>query len=133
MFTTVKNSLSGEKKIIFFVVLFIFLSSIFLFHEEQKKINSTNENGWWSVYFENPKSQDLNFVIKNNGEAKKFRWKAIAKKDKDETLKEADVYVPAGEISYISFSISDTRKGEKVSLEVSDENDEKKEIYKLLD
>jgi hypothetical protein len=131
MFTTVKNSPSGEKKIIFFVAFFLFLSFVFLSYEEQRQISPTGKNSWWAIYFENPKSKDLTFTIKNNGKAKKFHWKVIVENE-NKLLGESEISVPTGKAGTIPLSISDIKKGERVVLEVFDENGEKKEIYKLF-
>lgn len=129
MSTTAKNNLTGEKKIILAVIVFLFFSFAFLAYSEQKQTDPTGKNSWWEIYFENPKSQDLTFTIKNYGKAKKFHWKEL-EKDNAIPLQEADIFIPAGQKTTIPLSL---KTAKKIILEVTDEENKKKEIYKLLD
>lgn len=132
MFTIVKNNIAGEKKVIFFVGIFIFVSFSYLFYSEQKQTNSTGGSGGWAVYFENPKSQDLTFTIENNGKTKKIHWKELSQ-DNGAILKEGDVWLSAGQKKTVSLKGADISSGEKIIIEVLDENGEKKEIYKIAE
>ena len=75
MFITVINNMNNEKKIILTVIILLFFSFSFLFHSEQKQLKTIGENGWWAVYFENPKTEDSSFAIENSGKAAVFYWK----------------------------------------------------------
>ncbi len=129
MHTTEKNNQTGEKKIITTVIVLLFLSFVFLDLSEQKQTDPTGKNGWWAIYFEDPKSQDLSFTIENNGKAKKFHWKETRTSD-GAIIKEATISIPTGGKSTIPLSLDTDTKGEKIVLEVSDENGGTKEIYK---
>ena len=63
---TVKNKLINEKIIIFLIIFFLLASFSFIFYYEKKQQSPLADN-MWEVYFENPKSQELTFSIKNNG------------------------------------------------------------------
>jgi hypothetical protein len=130
MSITAINNLSGEKKIILALVIFLISSTGFLFYSEKKQLGSANAG--WEVYFENPQSADLTFTIKNAGKSKKLHWKELQGSSTD-TLREADIFVSAGQENTIPLSDVGTSEGERIILEVSDEAGNKKEIYKLLD
>jgi hypothetical protein len=120
--------MDNEKKIIIAVVIFLVFSFGFLFYFEKKQLSLANAG--WETYFEDPKSNNLIFVIENNGKTKKFHWKEIAGSNAN-ILKESDVTIPAGQKSLIPLLSADTPRGEKITIEVSD-NTGKKEIYKFL-
>ena len=127
---TEKNNFSKEKKIISAIIALLFFSFVFLAYSEQKQIDPAGKNGWWAIYFENPKSEDLTFTIENNGKTKKFHWKEIAG---DNTIVEgADISVPTGQKNTIPLVDATVPKGAKIIIEVSDEAGSKKEIYKTL-
>ncbi|MFA6177969.1 MAG: hypothetical protein WC694_03715 [Candidatus Paceibacterota bacterium] len=122
--------MSNEKKIIIASVVFLFTSVSFLFYSENQRLRSADSG--WEVYFQNPQSNDLTFIIKNNGKAKKFHWKKIIGNNVA-TQEEADSLVPAGqEKSIAPLFGADTPRGEKIITEVLDESGRKKEIYKLI-
>ncbi|MFZ2188136.1 MAG: hypothetical protein WAV73_01065 [Candidatus Moraniibacteriota bacterium] len=124
--------MNNEKIIILSITTFLFVSFLFLGYEEQRQIDPTGKNSWWTVYFENPQTQNLTFTIKNTGKAKKFHWKESTK-DNALPLREADVFVPAGQKITIPLMNDDLRGGERIILEISDESNNKKEIYKSIE
>lgn len=122
-----QTNINNEKKIILTVIILLFAGFSFLFYNEQKQLKSAAKNGWWAVYFENPKEQDLNFTIENNNQAKKFHWKEIFENN---IIQEADITVLSGEKKTI---IPETNNlSGKIIIEVADENGEKKEVYKIF-
>jgi len=123
-----KNKLTSEKKIILTVIIFLFFSFSFLAYSERKQTDPTGQNSWWELYFENPQSQDLTFTIKNYGKAKKFHWKKL-EKENPVPLQEADIFIQAGQKSTIPLSLEIEKK---IILEVTDEENKKKEIYKII-
>jgi hypothetical protein len=129
MSITAINNLSGEKKIILALVIFLISSIGFLFYSEKKQLGSANAG--WEIYFKNPQSTDLTFTIKNAGKSKKLHWKEFEEGSAD-TLREADIFISAGQENTIPLSDAGTSEGEKIILEVSDEAGNKKEIYKLF-
>jgi hypothetical protein len=121
--------MSNEKKIIILLAVFLVTGVSFLFYSENKQLNSTD--GGWALYFENPKSTDLTFVIENRGKTKKIHWKELSGNPAN-TLREGDVVVSSEQKSIIPLSGADISKGEKITIEASDQSDGKKEIHKLL-
>ena len=118
--------MTQSKKIIIFIIILLIASSVFLFGAERYYKNTTGGN-WWAVYFNNPKSQDLNFTIENSGASADFAWElwlgdkkvregkeTIAEKDKKtiETTQEISVALK-----------------ERAIIKVSS-GEEKREIYK---
>ena len=129
MHTTEKNNISSEKKIISAVIGLLFLSFVFLAYSEKAQTDPVGKNGWWAIYFENPKSQDLSFIIENNGKARKFHWKETIEND-SATIQEADISIPTGQNHTIPLLNAGVPKTGKTIIEVSDEAGGKKEIYK---
>lgn len=130
--TIVKNKMASEKKIIFFVLVFVFFGFSFLFIKEYKQKNSAKPGNSWEVYFENPKStEDLTFSVKNYGKARKLHWKKMTKDDV--ILKDSDMLLSTGQKITIPLSSTSAQKGEKITIEVLSENGEKKTLYKNID
>ena len=122
-----QNNMTNEKKIIWAVIILLFAGFSFLFYSEQKQLKSTAKNGWWAVYFENPKLQDLSFTVENNKQAKKFHWKEILENN---IIQEADIIILAGEKKTIMPDAKNLSG--KIIIEVVDEAGNKKEIYKII-
>ncbi|HAI74259.1 MAG TPA: hypothetical protein DCS28_02610 [Candidatus Moranbacteria bacterium] len=126
MFIIAKNNMTGEKKIIFFTIILLFCSFVFLSYSEQKQSKSIGENGWWAIYFENPQAEDLSFTIENNGKSNNFYWKEAAGNN---IIQEASVLILSGEKKTIVPDANNLSG--KVIIEITDEAGGKKEIYKL--
>lgn len=118
--------MTNEKKIILAVLIMLFAGFSFLFYNEQKQLKSADKNGWWAVYFENPKTQNLSFTIENKSKTEKFYWKEILENN---IIQEAVISIPAGEKKAVLLPETNNLSG-KIIIEVSDENGGKKEVYK---
>lgn len=81
------------KIILFFLSLFL-LSSVYLFSIDSNYNKAGNNNNWYALYFANPKSDDLNFAIKNFSSETNFHWEVLADNTK---LIEKDVVIVTGE------------------------------------
>ncbi len=127
MFIIMQNNMTNEKKIILAVIVLLFAGFSFLFYSEQKQLKSTAKNGWWAVYFENPKTEDLSFTIENNKKANNFHWKEIAENN---IIQETSVLIPAGEKKIIMPDAKNLSG--KIIIEIADEAGNKKEIYKII-
>lgn len=128
MFTIATNKPNSEKKIILALIVFLFSSFGFLFYFEKRQLDSADAS--WEVYFENPKSADLTFTIKNSGKTKRLYWQELLANNTTKQ-KEAELTIPAGQESTISLSGKNAPEKSRVTIEVSDEFGEKKEIYKI--
>lgn len=121
----IKNSMQ-KKFIIFLIVLFISSSAYLLY--SAKNYNDPNYNkNWWAIYFENPKSNCLNFVIENHSDKNSFHYIVIAGGDKIEK----DVLMNKGEIKNIKLENIDLTENKKITIQVVS-GDERREIYKNL-
>lgn len=115
------------KRIIISLVVFLFLSFIFLAWTETKQQSAQSQN-WWVVYFANPKDGSLDFIIENNGNNKNFHYSMISG---EKILKEADIEITKGEKKAINIPKSDfvNLENKKIIIRINSGNDSK-EIYK---
>ncbi len=116
----------NNKTIIFSTIFFLIVSFAFLSLVEKNKADINNQNVW-SLYFENPQSQALDFDLENHSTNLTFHWQLIADKT---VLKEANAVVQQGEIRKIPVSSADLETaGKKIIISVTAEK-KTKEIYK---
>lgn len=121
-----------QKKLITFLIILFAISSAYLFYVA-KNYNDPNYNkNWWVLYFENPKSDGLNFVIENHSDKTNFHYVISANNDK---IEEKDISINRGEVKNIpvqNFASQNNVTGKKITVQVISE-DQKKEIYKNFD
>jgi len=117
-----------QKKIITFLIVLFILSSAYLFYIS-KNYNDPNYNkNWWAIYFENPKSDALSFVIENHSDKTSFHYVILSGVDK---IEEKDISINKGEIKNIKLEKISLVGNKKIIIQVFS-SDEKKEIYKNL-
>lgn len=118
------------KKIITSLIIFLALSCIFLAYTQTKQQSPESQN-WWVVYFTDPKGDSLNFVIENNSNEKKFHWEILNENNK---LKEGNTDIEKRNKKDILIPKSDFGNfgNIKFSIVVSTNNEDKKEIYKII-
>jgi len=120
--------MSQSKKIIILIIILLIASSISLFFFEGYYKNTTGGN-WWAVYFNDPKSKDLNFTIENRGAAADFSWELWLGDKKVQDGKE--MVVKGGKVVVeTNKDLAVAYKG-KINVKVLS-NSEKREIYKNL-
>jgi hypothetical protein len=112
----------SNKIIIPALIIFLIISFFYLAYTEQYQRNSGD---WWALYFENPKSDNLNFVIENHSGKTNFHWEVSADKEK---IKEGGISVAKGSTWKSGFQVTGNND-KKITIEVLN-GDEKKEIYK---
>lgn len=118
-----------QKKIIIFITILFIASSFWLFYQSDKQTNPDLNKNWWAVYFVDPKSDNLNFIIENHSDKNDFHWEILADKNK---VKEDNIKIEKGaqsELNSDSELSSDEFKNKKITVDISS-GDEKKEIYK---
>jgi len=120
----------SEKKIIIIISIFILMTFSALSWREMKLQTGTYRNGWWGVYFNDPKGTGLDFTIENESKAQKFSWKVLS--EDGNAILQGSENIGSGEKKEISLSPMNTPGNQKVTIEVSGNNDEKKDIYKIL-
>ena len=117
----------NNRIIVIATIFFLLISFIFLSFVEQKK-QDPNSHEWWAIYFENPKNDSLDFTIENHSKAENFHWEIFSDKTKE---KEGDDAVSKGEVKTISVSAIEAAN-KKITIIVTDKNNNKKEIYKVI-
>lgn len=119
----------NSKSIIISLIIFFLFSFSFLAYTETKQQSSSNQN-WWVVYFENPKDENLDFVIENKSKNDNFYWEISAEEN---LIKKESTNIQEGEIKKIEISNSEIeiQKGGKLTVRVRAGN-ETREIYKIL-
>jgi hypothetical protein len=78
------------KIILFFLGLFI-ASSVYLFSIDSDYNNAEDNDDWYALYFTDPKSDSLDFTIKNFSGETNFHWEVLAD---DKKLAEQDISIP---------------------------------------
>lgn len=116
-----------QKKLIIFITLLFVLCSGYLFYVSGQGLRSDEGKNWWALYFEDPKSANLDFVIENHSNKENFHWEIKAANQK---ISEGDVEIKTGENKKIELDLSEA-KNAKITVSVSGGGD-KKEIYKNL-
>lgn len=117
-----------QKKIILFLIVLFILSSTWLFHSSNNFLDPNNGKNWWSVYFSDPKSNDLTFTIENHSNNNNFKFEILSDKEK---IKEDEINIKKGEIYSINEKFEGAYKSKKITVRVITGN-ETKEIYKNL-
>jgi hypothetical protein len=77
------------------------------------------------LYFENPKNDNLYFVIENHSDNTNFHWEVLADNNK---VKEDNIIISKGSTWKSDFQALESNN-KKITIAVSS-GDEKKEIYK---
>ena len=117
----------NNKTIIISLTIFLALSFIFLSYTQTKQQSPQSQN-WWVVYFSDPKSDDLNFVIENNSNETSFHWEASAGKS---VFEQKDIEIRKGEKKNIEIAKPDTESFGNIRFNIAvSANNESKEIYK---
>ncbi len=112
----------NNKIIIAFLIIFLIASFLYLAYIEQSR---RGEENFWVLYFADPKSDNLNFIIENHSDKNNFHWEVLADKEK---IKEGDENIAEGSTWKRGFQVADI-DGKKITIIVLD-GENKKEIYK---
>ena len=119
----------NNKTIIFGTIIFLLLSFVFLSVIEIKQSN-INAKNIWTLYFSEPKNESLDFTIENHSQNKVFHWQILLDKI---VVTEGDSTVALGDIKTIPIPKDDIDlSNKKITISVTDINNNKKEIYKNL-
>ena len=116
----------SEKKILSYAALIFLMTFLALSLRETRFRNGVYQNGWWAVSFNDPKSDSIDFTIKNESKAKTFSWKIMSGEN---VIKEGSENIPPQTEKSIS---EDAAVSGKTVIEVSSNVGDKKEIYKIL-
>lgn len=117
----------SQKKIILFAAAIFVLASGWLFWTGDRHLNSDFSQNWWTIYFVEPKTNSLDFVIENHGDKANFHWEILIDKKKQSGGEEK---INKGETKKIEIAVPDTSE-KKISVQVSADG-ETQEIYKNL-
>ncbi len=117
----------NNKIIIFATCFFLLVSFVFLSITERKQ-SDINTKETWSLYFENPKDKNLDFIIENHSSQENFHWEIFSDKEK---IKTGDEKIETGKTKKIPLSMIQSA-GKKIIISVTSGNERKKEIYKII-
>jgi hypothetical protein len=115
-----------NKKIIIILVIFLIISFFYLAYVEKKQADLNNKN-FWVLYFSDPKSDNLDFVIENHSHNTNFHWEVLADENK---INSGDITIVKGSTWKSNFQVADINN-KKITISVLSDN-EKKELYKYL-
>lgn len=115
-----------QKKIIVFVIVLFLSSSLWLFRASEKAIDPDAGRNWWAIYFVEPKTNSLSFIIENHSDKSDFTWIIL---ENNQKIEEGSEEIERGAKLEITSDFSLDSK--KIIIQVNLEG-EKKEIYKNL-
>lgn len=115
----------NQRTIILFTAILFISVSFFLFYVSDKNMDPANNKDWWSLSFENPKDNSLDFSVDNFSKVSQFKWEIYADKNK---IAEGSVEAVKGEKKNINPGVAG-ESGKKMTITVYSGED-KKEIYK---
>lgn len=113
-----------QRKIIIFTIILFVIGSFWLAFQSSKQTNPDAGKNWWAVYFQDPKSNSLDFAIENHSDKTDFHWEISADSDK---IKEGDAKIKKGKV--LEINPGNISENKKITITAS-AGDEKKEIYK---
>lgn len=119
--------MNNNKAIIIFTIIFFLAGALFLAYAENRQSDENLQKDWWVLYFENPSSSSMNFVIENHSDGSNFHWEVWADNEK---MQEADFTIPKGQKKGFMAGVQNPGN-KKITITVSDGKN-KKEIYKKL-
>ncbi len=114
----------SNKIIIYATLTFLLVSFVFLSAVEMKQADPNTKN-IWMLYFIDPKSASLDFMIDNHSAQTDFHFEILADKTR---VGEGDISIPNGATKTVPITISDSAN-KKIVIDVTAGN-AKKEIYK---
>lgn len=114
-----------NNKFIILATTFFLLSSFIFLSVVERKEADINAKNVWLLYFENPKSNSLNFTIENHSTETNFHWQILSDKS---PANQGDVDIKPGETKTIPVLQADVAN-KKITIVVTAGNN-KKEIYK---
>jgi capsular polysaccharide biosynthesis protein len=118
-----------QKKLIIFIVILFILSSLWLTFVSKNLNNPDYQKNWWTVYFSNPKSDNLDFVIENHSDNAKFHWEVFDDKIK---VSESDSIIEKGDARKLDINPTVGKiENKKITITVSS-GDEEREIYRNI-
>lgn len=118
--------MKNEKMIIFSTIVFLLASFVFLSAIESRNTNLDNNNVW-ILYFADPKSDSLDFMIENHSKNSDFRYEILIDK---KVVIDSNLSVPLGETKTVPVPKDNLDlSNRKITISVT-AGDNKKEIYK---
>lgn len=121
-------SVMKSKTISIIFSLMLLTSLTYLATEEYLQKNSTENQTWWTVYFENPKGNSLDTTIENRAEGADFRWEIYLEKN---LVGNGDARIESGQKKTIPIT-STALSGRKITIRIF-KGDEKRELYKIIE
>lgn len=115
-----------QKNLIIFISVLFVLCSGYLFFVSDRSLKSDAEKSWWTVYFENPQDNSLNFTIENHSAKNNFHWEVLVDSQKTE---EGNAEIQTGETKTIQPNIN---MGSGKNSVVVSRGTDKKEVYKNI-
>ena len=119
-----------NNRIIIITILGMLLTSFVFLSVVEKKQSNINNKNIWVLYFPDPKNDSLDFTIENHSQNKVFHWQILL----DETMvTEGDSAISLGDTKTIAVPTDNIDlSNKKITISVTDTNNNKKEIYKNL-
>lgn len=116
-----------NNKLVLIIIGIIFVSFSYLAYVEKGQADLNFQKNWYSVYFAEPKGENLSFTIENYSDKNNFHWEILKDKEK---IQEENITISKGNLITIDSISSNNMRG-KITITVFDGTD-KQEIYKYL-
>lgn len=123
-----QTSMTYAKKVILALALFFLGCLFYLAYTQQQQQDYNYGKSWWSIYFADPRTNDLSFIIENHSSEKNFHWEISVDKN---PLSQGDTTAGLGEKKKITVKALQDIAGKKINLKISTPKSSK-EIYKNL-
>jgi len=82
IFTIKTDNMQQQIKIILFFLSLFLLSSVYLFAIDSRYNNPKNNSSWYAIFFNQAKSNSLDFTIENFSSQTNFHWELLSNKEK---------------------------------------------------
>lgn len=111
------------------IMLMLGLAASFMYLDRIEKSQQDLDYGknWWSLYFQNPKDNSLDFTIENHSDSTNFKWEVYIEKNK---VRYDEISINKGTKKAIRVT-TEQMSDKKILIRVSD-GSQTKEIYKIL-
>ncbi len=113
-----------QKKIILFLIILFVTGSAWLFHASNRLTDPNVGKNWWTIYFADSNTNNLNFHIENHSDQTTFHWEALVQNKK---VREGDEKIEKGASQVVT--LDENLGAGKIIIDVT-VGSEKKEIYK---
>lgn len=109
------------------IALFLLGSFAYLSAKQYRQSDPNLNKDWWALYFEQPKGNNLDYIIENHSNSETFQIEIYLQKNK---VSESQVTIPKGASKNFSLNANDI-VDKKITISVKG-NNQTREINKTI-